>query len=198
MLACMDARMDLFVMLGLARGDAHIICNAGGLVTNDALRSLCVSQRLLGTVEIVVVMHEDCGLGQRLGMSPELSDEVDEFVGLVALVAGVVEEVFGFFDEGALFGGAGDGDAAAAAEFEQTLVAELAECAEDGVGVDAENGREVFGGWESFAGLGFAVGDGAADLACDLFVQVEGVVVVELDISHSAIHYSSIPMEESP
>ena len=61
-LACMDARMDLFLMLGLARGDAHIIRNAGGLVTDDALRSLSVSQRLLGTEEIVVVMHEGCGL----------------------------------------------------------------------------------------------------------------------------------------
>ena len=61
-LACMDARMDLFMMLGLARGDAHIIRNAGGLVTDDALRSLSVSQRLLGTEEIVVVMHEGCGL----------------------------------------------------------------------------------------------------------------------------------------
>jgi carbonic anhydrase len=61
-LACMDARMDLFLMLGLARGDAHIIRNAGGLVTDDALRSLSVSQRVLGTEEIVVVMHDDCGL----------------------------------------------------------------------------------------------------------------------------------------
>jgi carbonic anhydrase len=61
-LGCMDARLDLFVMLGLARGEAHIIRNAGGLVTDDALRSLSVSQRLLGTEEIVVVMHDGCGL----------------------------------------------------------------------------------------------------------------------------------------
>ena len=61
-LACMDTRIDLFPMLGLGRGDAHIIRNAGGLVTGDAIRSLCASQRLLGTDEIVVVMHEDCGL----------------------------------------------------------------------------------------------------------------------------------------
>src|SRR5216110_1174187 len=61
-LACMDTRIDLFPMLGLARGDAHIIRNAGGLVTDDALRSLSASQRLLGTEEIVVVMHEGCGL----------------------------------------------------------------------------------------------------------------------------------------
>jgi carbonic anhydrase len=61
-LSCMDTRIDLFPMLGLERGDAHIIRNAGGLVTDDALRSLSASQRLLGTEEIVVVMHEGCGL----------------------------------------------------------------------------------------------------------------------------------------
>src|SRR5918911_4487270 len=61
-LSCMDTRIDLFPMLGLQRGDAHIIRNAGGLATNDAIRSLSASQRLLGTEEIVVVMHEGCGL----------------------------------------------------------------------------------------------------------------------------------------
>ena len=61
-LACMDTRIDLFPMLGIQRGDAHIIRNAGGLVTDDALRSLSASQRLLGTEEIVVVMHHGCGL----------------------------------------------------------------------------------------------------------------------------------------
>ena len=125
-------------------------------------------------------------------MSPELLDEVDEFVGFVALGAGVVEEVFGFFDEGALFRGAGDRDAAAAAEFEQAFVAELAEGAEDGVGVDAEDGGEVFGGWESFAGFGFAVGDGAADVGGDLFVEVGGVGFVNLDTKHGASDTSTI------
>jgi carbonic anhydrase len=61
-LACMDTRIDLFPMLGLQRGDAHVIRNAGGLVTDDAVRSLSVSQRQLGTEEIVVVMHDGCGL----------------------------------------------------------------------------------------------------------------------------------------
>jgi carbonic anhydrase len=61
-LACMDARIDLFSLLGLEPGDAHVIRNAGGLVTDDAIRSLSVSQRLLGTEEIVVVMHDGCGL----------------------------------------------------------------------------------------------------------------------------------------
>src|SRR5580704_15932461 len=61
-LACMDTRIDLFPMLGLRRGDAHIIRNAGGLVTDDAIRSLSVSQRKLGTEEVVVVMHDGCGL----------------------------------------------------------------------------------------------------------------------------------------
>src|SRR3712207_8604553 len=57
-LACMDTRIDLFPMLGLERGDAHIIRNAGGLVTDDAIRSLSASQRLLGTEEVVVVMQD--------------------------------------------------------------------------------------------------------------------------------------------
>jgi carbonic anhydrase len=61
-LSCMDTRIDLFPMLGLERGDAHIIRNAGGLVTDDAIRSLSASQRLLGTEDIVVVMHDGCGL----------------------------------------------------------------------------------------------------------------------------------------
>src|SRR3954452_25191718 len=61
-LSCMDTRIDLFPMLGLERGDAHIIRNAGGLVTDDVIRSLSASQRLLGTEEIVVVMHDGCGL----------------------------------------------------------------------------------------------------------------------------------------
>jgi carbonic anhydrase len=61
-LSCMDTRIDLFPMLGIERGDAHIIRNAGGLVTDDAIRSLSASQRLLGTEEIVVIMHEGCGL----------------------------------------------------------------------------------------------------------------------------------------
>ena len=61
-LTCMDTRIDPLAMLGLKRGDAHIIRNAGGLVTDDALRSLSASQRVLGTEEIVLVMHEGCGL----------------------------------------------------------------------------------------------------------------------------------------
>lgn len=61
-LACMDTRIDLFPMLGLRRGDAHLLRNAGGLVTDDAIRSLSVSQRKLGTEEVVLVMHDGCGL----------------------------------------------------------------------------------------------------------------------------------------
>ena len=59
---CMDARIDLFLLFGLARGDAHIVRNAGGLVTDDVVRSLSASQRLLGTNEVVIVMHDGCGL----------------------------------------------------------------------------------------------------------------------------------------
>lgn len=60
--ACMDSRMDLFELLGLRHGEAHIIRNAGGVVTDDVIRSLCLSQRLLGTREIILVHHTDCGL----------------------------------------------------------------------------------------------------------------------------------------
>src|ERR671910_2822716 len=61
-LTCMDARIEPLSLLGLEVGDAHVIRNAGGLVTDDAIRSLVVSQTALGTEEIVVLMHEDCGL----------------------------------------------------------------------------------------------------------------------------------------
>ena len=61
-LACMDARLDVEETLGLRTGDAHIIRNAGGLVTDDVIRSLVVSQQLLGTNEIVVIQHTGCGL----------------------------------------------------------------------------------------------------------------------------------------
>jgi len=60
--ACMDSRMDIFQMLGLAHGDAHIIRNAGGVVTDDVIRSLVLSQRLLGTEEIILIHHTDCGM----------------------------------------------------------------------------------------------------------------------------------------
>ena len=59
---CMDARLSPYVMLGLSEGDAHIIRNAGGVVTDDEIRSLVISQRLLGTEEIMVIHHTDCGM----------------------------------------------------------------------------------------------------------------------------------------
>ena len=61
-LACMDARLDVHKILGLDEGDAHVIRNAGGVVTDDALRSLTISQRLLGTNEIILIHHTDCGM----------------------------------------------------------------------------------------------------------------------------------------
>ena len=59
---CMDSRMDVHALLGLALGEAHVLRNAGGIVTEDVVRSLVVSQRLLGTEEIVVIHHTKCGL----------------------------------------------------------------------------------------------------------------------------------------
>ena len=61
-LACMDARLNVYGLLGLSEGDAHIVRNAGGIVTQDELRSLAISQRLLGTTEIVLIHHTDCGM----------------------------------------------------------------------------------------------------------------------------------------
>jgi len=60
--ACMDARLNVYGMLGLQDGDAHVIRNAGGVVTDDEIRSLAISQRLLGTEEIVLIHHTDCGM----------------------------------------------------------------------------------------------------------------------------------------
>ncbi len=60
--ACMDARLDVHKILGLQEGDAHVIRNAGGAVTDDAIRSLAISQRLLGTTEIILIHHTDCGM----------------------------------------------------------------------------------------------------------------------------------------
>jgi carbonic anhydrase len=60
--ACMDSRMDIFEMLGLEHGEAHVIRNAGGVITDDVIRSLCLSQRYLGTREVVLLHHTDCGL----------------------------------------------------------------------------------------------------------------------------------------
>ncbi|HEY4825019.1 MAG TPA: carbonic anhydrase [Solirubrobacteraceae bacterium] len=60
--ACMDARLNPYGLLGLQEGDAHVIRNAGGVITDDEIRSLAISQRLLGTEEIVLIHHTDCGM----------------------------------------------------------------------------------------------------------------------------------------
>ena len=60
--ACMDARLDVYGLFGLNEGEAHVIRNAGGVVTDDEIRSLAISQRLLGTREIVLIHHTDCGM----------------------------------------------------------------------------------------------------------------------------------------
>src|SRR5262245_17678261 len=76
--ACMDSRMDIFEMLGLRHGEAHVIRNAGGVITDDVIRSLCVSQRFLGTREIILLHHTDCGLHgvDEDEFKRELEDEV--------------------------------------------------------------------------------------------------------------------------
>jgi carbonic anhydrase len=60
--ACMDARLNVYALLGLEEGEAHVIRNAGGVVSDDALRSLVISQRLLGTREVILIHHTDCGM----------------------------------------------------------------------------------------------------------------------------------------
>ncbi len=86
-LACMDARLNPYGILGLEEGDAHVIRNAGGVVTDDEIRSLAISQRLLGTEEIILIHHTDCGmvtfkdedfreqLRQETGLKPHWSAE---------------------------------------------------------------------------------------------------------------------------
>jgi carbonic anhydrase len=60
--ACMDARLNVYAILGLAEGEAHVIRNAGGVITDDEIRSLAISQRLLGTREVILIHHTDCGM----------------------------------------------------------------------------------------------------------------------------------------
>jgi len=76
--ACMDSRMDIFGILGLRHGEAHVIRNAGGVVTDDVVRSLCISQRLLRTREIILMHHTDCGLQKldAVAFKAELEAEV--------------------------------------------------------------------------------------------------------------------------
>ncbi len=82
-LACMDARLNVYGALGLQEGDAHVIRNAGGVVTDDEIRSLSISQRLLGTREIVLIHHTDCGM---------LTFTEDEFKGLIQEDTGLTPE----------------------------------------------------------------------------------------------------------
>lgn len=78
--ACMDARLDVYRMLGLTEGEAHVIRNAGGVVTDDVIRSLTISQRLLSTREIVLIHHTDCGM---LSFSDdEVKQQIQEDVGI--------------------------------------------------------------------------------------------------------------------
>ena len=78
--ACMDARLNVYGMLALQEGDAHVIRNAGGVITDDEIRSLAISQRLLGTREIILIHHTDCGM---LTFSDdELKQQIQNDVGI--------------------------------------------------------------------------------------------------------------------
>ena len=78
--ACMDARMDIYGLLGLSPGEVHIMRNAGGVVTDDVIRSLAISQRLLGTEEIILVHHTDCGM--QTFRDDDLKDRIEAETGL--------------------------------------------------------------------------------------------------------------------
>ncbi len=78
--ACMDARLDVHKILGLEEGDAHVIRNAGGVITDDEIRSLTISQRLLGTREIVLIHHTDCGM--LTFTDEELRQQIQEEAGI--------------------------------------------------------------------------------------------------------------------
>jgi carbonic anhydrase len=93
--ACMDARLDPARALGLEEGDAHVIRNAGGLITDDTLRSLAISQRRLGTEEIVLILHTDCGL---LSFSDE--DFKREIEAETGTQPGWIAETFADVDDG--------------------------------------------------------------------------------------------------
>jgi carbonic anhydrase len=79
-LTCMDSRLDLFGALGLNLGEAHLVRNAGGLATDDAIRSLLLSQRLLGTTSVMVIHHTRCGL--ETFEEESLADEIERSVGV--------------------------------------------------------------------------------------------------------------------
>ena len=78
--ACMDARLDVHKILGLEEGDAHVIRNAGGVITDDEIRSLAISQRLLGTREVILIHHTDCGM--LTFTDDELKQQIHEDVGI--------------------------------------------------------------------------------------------------------------------
>ena len=77
---CMDARLDTHRLLGIAEGDAHVIRNAGGIVSDDVIRSLLISQRLLGTREVMVIHHTGCGMATF--RDDDLKDAIEEETGL--------------------------------------------------------------------------------------------------------------------
>jgi carbonic anhydrase len=81
--ACMDARLNVYAILGLNEGEAHVIRNAGGVVTDDEIRSLAISQRLLGTREVILIHHTDCGM---------LTFTDDEFKGAIQAETGIKPE----------------------------------------------------------------------------------------------------------
>jgi hypothetical protein len=129
---------------------------------------------------------------QRPRYSAHRTDDADQLLKSVAVSAGEPNKLTGVLYHFALLRRSGDGNAAATAELQQAFFAKFAEGAQDGVGVDAEDGREVARGREPLSLFGFTVCDRAADLRGDLDVEVDGFVTVDLDAQHDATYISSM------
>lgn len=125
-------------------------------------------------------------------MSAEALDDLDQLSGVVSVRSGEGDEFASARRDRTAIGCASDGDAAAAAELEESFVSERPQGAQHGVCVHADYRRQVLGWWESLAGLGLALGDRATDLGGDLLVQVGWVVSAYLDSEHDASYISFI------
>jgi hypothetical protein len=119
---------------------------------------------------------------------------LDELVSAIAMPPGEPDQVTCSADDSALLCGARDSDSASATKLEQTLVAELAQRAENGVRVDAENRGQVTGRWQALTGECFAIGDCAANLGRYLSVEVGRVGAVDLDMKHGTSNTSVMPL----
>lgn len=139
------------------------------------------------------LMHELDRYGPRRGPEPSHAlDDLDQLSSFVSVTPRELHQLTGARHNGTLFGLTRDRDSASAAELEQSLVSERAQRSQNGIGVHADYGRQVFGWWKALAGAGLTVGDRAADLSGDLLVEVGRGALVDLDSEHDASYISFI------